>query len=128
MRRARALAAGRGLAGHPHPDGRCSVRTPPYLRLAMLCAVAAACGGDVGKRATPAGPSLAVTPPACVEFGPPPPAGTVWGSPVGHVPGQTVHVENSIRVLVQTFQPFGAFNFAKLNLPPVAFANFQAAN
>jgi hypothetical protein len=95
---------------------------------ALLCAATSACSDEVGKLATPAGPSLAVVPPACVEFGPPPAAGTVWGSPVGHVPGQTVHVENSIRVLVQVFQPFGAFNFAQLNPPPVAFANGQAAN
>ena len=104
------------------------MKTQRYLGLAVLCAALAACDEDVGKRATPAGPSLAVIPPACVEFGPPPAAGTFWGTPAGHVPGQTVHVENSIRVLVQTFQPFGAFNFAQLNLPPVAFANFQAAN
>ena len=104
------------------------MRTQRYLGVAVLCAAAAACGADAGKRATPLGPSLAVTPPACVEFGPPPAAGTVWGSPVGHVPGQTVHVENSIRVLVEVFQPFGAFNFARLNLPPVVFANGQAAN
>lgn len=94
----------------------------------LLCAATAACGEDVGRRATPAGPSLAVTPPACVEFGPPPAAGTVWGAPAAHVPGQTVHVENSVRVLVQVFQPFGAFNLARVQLPPVAFANGQAAN
>jgi hypothetical protein len=104
------------------------MRAQRYLGLALLCAVASACGEDVGKQATPAGPSLAVIPPACVEFGPPPAAGTIWGAPVGHIPGQTVHVENSIRVLVQVFQPFGAFNFAEVDLPPVAFANFQAAN
>lgn len=97
----------------------------------VLCAAAAACGPDTGPRATAAGPLLAVVPPACVEFGPPPPAGTVWGNPVGHVPGQVVHVENSIRVAVQPFNFLGGggtFNFARLNLPPVVFANGQAAN
>jgi hypothetical protein len=108
------------------------MRTQRNLGLAMLlCAAAAACGEDTGTRATAAGPLLAVVPPACVEFGPPPPAGTVWGSPVGHVPGQVVHAENSIRVAVVPFHFMGgggAFNFAQLNLPPVVFANGQAAN
>lgn len=95
----------------------------------VLCAAAAACGDGAGPLATPAGPSLAVTPPACVEFGPPPPGGTVWGAPAGHVPGQTVHVENSIDVVVRDFDWGGSttFNFAQLGPPTYAFANGQAA-
>jgi hypothetical protein len=104
------------------------MRTQRNLGLAVLLCATAACGDEAGKLATPTGPSLAAAVPACVEFGPPPAAGTVWGSPVGHIPGQTVHVENSIRVLVQTFQPFGAFNAAVIDNPPVLFANGQAAN
>lgn len=96
----------------------------------LLCAAAAACGEDTGTQATAEGPSLAVSPPACVEFGPPPAAGTIWGSPAGHVPGQVVHVENSVQVAVQPFNWLGgggSFNFAEVDFPPVAFANGQAA-
>ncbi|HEX6367719.1 MAG TPA: hypothetical protein VF006_02225 [Longimicrobium sp.] len=106
------------------------MRTQRCLGLAMLCAAAAACGDDAGTLTTPGGPSLSVTPPACVEFGPPPPAGTIWGAPAGHVPGSSVHLENGIKVLVQTFQWGGggsAFNFAQLGPPTYAFANGQAA-
>lgn len=99
------------------------------LGLAVLLCAAAACGDDAGPLATPARPSLAVTPPACVEFGPPPPAGTVWGAPAGHVSGQTVHVENSIDVLVRDFDWGWATTFgsAQLGPPTYAFANGQAA-
>jgi hypothetical protein len=96
----------------------------------LLCAAAAACGEDVGRQATPAGPSLAVAAPACVEFGPPPAAWTVWGAPAGHVPGNGVHLENGIKVLVQTFFWTGGgstFNYAQLGPPTYAFANGQAA-
>jgi hypothetical protein len=106
------------------------MKTQRNVGLAVLLCAAAACGEDAGPLAVAAGPSLAVTPPACVEFGPPPPAGTVWGAPAGHVPGQTVHAENSIRVLVQTFYWGGGgstFNYAQLGLPTYPFANAQAA-
>jgi hypothetical protein len=96
----------------------------------MLCAAAAACGEDSGTQATAAGPSLAGAAMVCVEFGPPPAAGTIWGSPVGHVPGQLVHVENGVQVSVQNFfwvGGGGAFNYAEVDFPPVVFANGQAA-
>lgn len=100
------------------------------LGLAMLlCAAAAACSGDTGTQAAPAGPSLSVTPPACVEFGPPPAAGTVWGAAAGHVPGDAVHSENGIKVLVQTFYWFGGSTFgnATVDVPTYPFASGQAA-
>ncbi|HST59979.1 MAG TPA: hypothetical protein VLK84_14840 [Longimicrobium sp.] len=96
---------------------------------ALLCTAAAACGDDTGTQATAAGPALAAAAPACVEFTPPAP-GTIWGSPVGHVPGQHVYTESSIDVLVQPFHWLGgggAFNYAEIDLPPVVFANGQAA-
>lgn len=96
----------------------------------LLCVAAAACGDDTGTQATAAGAALAGGAPVCVEFGPPPAAGTVWGSPVGHVPGQLVHTENSIDVLVRPFFWVGggsAFNYAEIDLPPIVFANGQAA-
>lgn len=96
----------------------------------LLCTAASACSDEAGRLATPAGPSLAVAPPACVEFGPPPAAGTVWGTPAGHLPGDVVHVENSVEVLVQDFHWLGgggAFNEAVVDFPPFVFANGQAA-
>ncbi|HYW13929.1 MAG TPA: hypothetical protein VE871_18340 [Longimicrobium sp.] len=95
----------------------------------LLCAAAAACGDDTGTQATAAGPSLAGGAPLCVKFTPPPP-GTIWGSPVGHVPGQLVHTENAIDVLVQPFHWLGgggSFNYAEIDLPPVAFGSGQVA-
>jgi hypothetical protein len=97
----------------------------------MLIAATAACGDGTPTQATAAGPLLAAAAPACVEFGPPPAAGTVWGSPAGHLPNTVVHSENSIKVLVQNFFWIGgggAFGAATIDFPPVAFANGQAAN
>jgi hypothetical protein len=96
----------------------------------LLCAAAAACGDDTGTQATAAGPSLAWGAPACVEFGPPPAAGTLWGTGGGHLPGQNVHSENGIKVSVQNFHwggGTGTFGTATVDFPPVAFANGQAA-
>lgn len=93
----------------------------------LLCAATPARGDHLENLAPLTGPSRNVALPVCVEFGPPPPAGTLWGTPAGHVPGQTVHVENNIHVLVQTFQPSGLFGFGQVQVPPVAFGNGQAA-
>ncbi len=96
----------------------------------LLCTAAAACGDDTGTRATAAGPSLAGGAPVCVEFGPPPAAGTLWGAGAGHLPGQAVHSENGIKVYVQNFHwggGAGTFGTATVDFPPYPFANGQAA-
>jgi hypothetical protein len=100
------------------------------IRAVLLCAAVAACGEDTGTRATAAGPSLAGAPPACVEFGPPPAPGTIWGSPAGHLPGTVVHTENGIDVSVEPLNWVGGggtFNFAEIDLPPAAFGSGQVA-
>ena len=66
---------------------------------------------------------------ACIDFGPPPAAGTQYGPPV-HAPGQVVLVnsDTSIRMAVQTFKYLGsgsAFNRARIENPPAAFGTGQ---
>lgn len=96
----------------------------------LACVAAAACSGDMGTPAEAAGPALSVSPPACVEFGPAPAAGTVWGSSAGHWPGTGVHSENGIKVVVQNFYWMGGgggFGDAQVDLPTYPFADGQAA-
>ncbi len=62
---------------------------------------------------------------ACFDFGPPPVAGTEYGSPVGNVPGDVVIVSSSgIKMAVHDFRWVsggGTFNQARIEIPPQPF-------
>ena len=94
---------------------------PFRLSLAPLAALAlAACADGPAATLTPEGtePRLAVVP-ACVEFGPPPPSGTIYGSTVGTPPGAVVFVENGVRVSVNKFfHPGGATSYFAARIEP----------
>lgn len=93
------------------------MRAVRLLALAALSLSAACDAADVtSPAATPAEPSRVTVPPAaCVTFDPPP-WGTLWGVPAGHVPGSLVHTENSIDVTVEPIAYGGAtwFNVSRL--------------
>ncbi|NOY39406.1 MAG: hypothetical protein GXO95_04045 [Nitrospirae bacterium] len=69
---------------------------------------------------------------ACIDFGPPPPAGTLYGSPAGNVPGDVVMVApNGIEMFVYDFRWMGGggtFNLARVEMPPVPFGTGQTIN
>ncbi|MEC4684784.1 MAG: CARDB domain-containing protein [Nitrospirota bacterium] len=69
---------------------------------------------------------------ACINFGPPPPAGTLYGSPAGNVPGDVVMVApNGIEMFVYDFRWMGGggtFNLARIEMPPVPFGTGQTIN
>ena len=61
--------------------------------------------------------------PVCVNFGPPPPAGTMYGAPVGQVSGDLAFTVNAIDAYVYNFSllPAGtAFNRALTSMAPVS--------
>jgi len=66
---------------------------------------------------------------ACIAFGPPPPAGTRYGSPVDNVPGDVVLVDpNGIKMSVHNFRWIGGgdtFNVARIEMPPILFGTGQ---
>ncbi|NOZ25151.1 MAG: hypothetical protein GXO94_03535 [Nitrospirae bacterium] len=65
---------------------------------------------------------------ACIDFGPPPPAGTSYGSPAGTAPGSIVLTSNGIAMSVYGFRWMsggGAFNVARIEPPPVSFGAGQ---
>jgi hypothetical protein len=65
--------------------------------------------------------------PACVSFGPPPPAGTTFG-PSAYGPGALAFVQSGIQVRVEPFQYVGGggtMNSALIGLPPVPFGSGQ---
>lgn len=103
---------------------RLRIRTlaAPVAAAALL----SACAGD-GALLTEAGESgpVAVTGPGCVDFGPPPPLGTVWGAPVGQPVNTLVHVEAGVRVFTATALPGPVYNLARVENPPVPFGGGQ---
>jgi hypothetical protein len=96
----------------------------------LLSLALAACAGDehaTGLGADDLEPRLAVIP-ACVEFGPPPPVGALFGAPVATPPGAVVFVENGVRVSVHNFfHPGGpvSFNWARIEAAPAGFGAGQ---
>ena len=73
------------------------------LALLLSLAVAACSEAPTGTvSAEGVEPRLAVVP-ACVEFGPPPPLGALYGGPVGTIPLNTIFVENGVRVYTNRF-------------------------
>lgn len=65
---------------------------------------------------------------ACIDFGPPPAAGTQYGTPAGNVPGDVVLTANGISMSVQDFRWVGGggtFNSGRVETPPVAFGSGQ---
>jgi hypothetical protein len=108
--------------------------TRPRHILALLVPLAlAACSRDALTPALPGEPEPAAlaAAPVCVFFNVPA-LGTVYGSPVGNVPGQVVFVENGIKVTVEKFlHPGGmtSFNFAQIvNSPLAGFGAGKVAN
>ncbi len=69
---------------------------------------------------------------ACIDFGPPPPAGTLYGSPAGNVSGDVVMVApNGIEMFVYDFRWMGGggtFNLARIEMPSVPFGTGQTIN
>jgi hypothetical protein len=69
---------------------------------------------------------------ACVGFGPPPVAGTRYGSPAGNVPGDIVLLANGIKMSVHDFRWIGGggtFNVARIEMPPpILFGTGQTIN
>lgn len=106
------------------------MKTIRLLPLAAVTMLAAACADTATEpAAAPAGPSSVVgAAPACVTFGPNPPAWTVWGAPAGHVPGSLVHVENSIAVTVDPFNAPGGPFFNQARLEPAAVIGWGTLN
>jgi hypothetical protein len=78
-----------------------STRSIPAL---LLLALSAACAEAPTEAISPDGAvPRALVVPACVEFGPPPAVGASWGGPAGTIPGNTVLVENGVRVYTNRF-------------------------
>ena len=91
--------------------------------LLLLPAVAACSGdGDSPTAAAPEKPAANHVPPVCVEFNVPP-AGTVFGAPVGQPPGTLVFAEAGVLVRTQTYNPGGGpvYNQATIIPSPAGF-------
>ena len=106
------------------------MKTMRFLALAAVPMLAAACAdAPTHPAAAPAEPlAVAVPPLACVKFGPMPPAGTMWGAPAGHVPGDLVFTENTIDVTVETFVTPAALVFGQARLEPAAVIGWGSLN
>lgn len=107
------------------------MKTPRLLALTALLPLAAACSDQgVTETATAtAGPSAVVAAaPACVTFGPNPPAWTVWGAPVGQAPGTVVHNELSIDVSVERLVVAGGALYNQVRLEPQAAIGWGSFN
>jgi len=90
------------------------IRSIPALLLVLAAACAEAPTAPLSPEA--AAPAAAVVP-ACVEFGPPPAVGASWGGPLGTIPGNTVLVENAVRVYTNKFFWLGggsAYNIMRI--------------
>lgn len=66
--------------------------------------------------------------PACVNFGPPPALGTLYGAPAAQVSGDLAFTESLVNVYVYNFKTLSGitFNRAQIVLPPVAFSAGQS--
>lgn len=86
---------------------------------------------DAGR--APAGDPGTVTAaaaPVCIEFGPPPPLGAVWGAPVGTPPGAWIFTENGVPVFIDRFffpGPVAAYDHARIATSPVPIGSGQHA-
>lgn len=98
------------------------IRSLPAL---LVLALAAACVETPTESISPEGADpRAVVVPACVEFGPPPAVGASWGGPLGTIPGNTVLVENGVKVYTNRFfLPGGGTAYNLMRIEP-SFGGF----
>ncbi|HLM66979.1 MAG TPA: hypothetical protein VK358_05585, partial [Longimicrobium sp.] len=106
------------------------MKTIHRLALAALLPLGAcADAAPTETAAAPAGPSAVMAPsPACITFGPPPPAWTVWGAPVPQAPGTVVHTEASIPVTVEQFNDGLGWVYNMARIEPAASIGWGTAN
>ena len=107
------------------------MKTPHRLVLTALLPLVAACADRsvTETAAAPAEPSAVMAaPPACVTFGPNPPAWTSWGAAAGQAPGTVVHSELSIDVSVERLSLPGGFVYNLARLEPAAATGWGSFN
>lgn len=93
------------------------------LVLLISLAAAACAEAPTAAVAPDAEPRLAVGP-ACVEFGPPPALGTVYGSPVGTIPQTNVFAQSGINVFTDRFRLGGGMTAYGMMRIENAFGGF----
>ncbi|HEX8695017.1 MAG TPA: hypothetical protein VF746_21580 [Longimicrobium sp.] len=101
------------------------LRFPTLLLPAALALALAACAEDPAGLSPDDAQVRRVVVPACVEFGPPPALGTVYGAPVATPINAVVFVENGVRVSVHRFFTAGGAFYNLMRIEN-AFGGFGA--
>jgi hypothetical protein len=101
------------------------MRFPRSVTASVATLALAACAPDLPTGAAPdaaPGSAAAAPAPVCLEFGPPPPLGAVWGVPTGTPPGSWIFTEVGVPVVIDRFFPAPGtptYNFARIAVSPV---------